>query len=40
VKGSFVDQETTAQEEQLPITLTEEELGKVGGGVSDDFVKF
>jgi hypothetical protein len=42
-KGNFVDQETAAQEEQLeqlPITLTEEELGKVGGArsLSDDVV--
>jgi hypothetical protein len=39
-KGRIVDSVTPAQQEQLPITLTEEELGKVGGGVSDDFAKF
>jgi hypothetical protein len=35
-----MDQKFPPQQDNLVTQLTEEELDKVGGGTSDDFVKF
>jgi hypothetical protein len=37
-RRNTMDQESATQQDEVVTPLTEEELGKVGGGLSDDFV--
>jgi hypothetical protein len=37
-RRNTMDQMSAPQQDEVASTLTEEELGKVGGGLSDDFV--